>query len=217
MKYRLAGLCIGLFCLGIAAACGGSNGNNGEPVAIVNGEEITVQELETQLDQMEAGYAMQGMPFPQGEELERIRLQVVEQMVLQRLVIQESDARNIVATDEEVRQQYQAAAASFPDEAAFQEALEAEGLSEADLEELIEDSIRVEKLLTEVVEEAGIAPATEQELRDFYDLISAQQDLPPFEEIEEQLAFELMDQRQNEVIQAFIQDLEDRSEVEILL
>ena len=166
---------------------------------------------------MEATYAQQGIPFPQGAELAQLRQQVLQQLVQQTLVLQETEERDITATSEEVEEQYQATVASFPDEATFNQTLESEGLTKEDLESLIDENIRVEKLLTSVVDEAQVAPPTEEEMRELYELARQQQELPPFEEVRSALEAELVTQRETEVIQAFIQELEASSEVEILV
>lgn len=243
MKYSLLGLCIALLTFG-AVACGGSSSNDnstgaspsetevpsetsndspepiegGEgPVAIVNGEEIAREEFEEQLELEEASYGAQGAPFPQGAELAELQLNVVNQLVLQELVIQETESRNITATDEEIESEFEATAGSYPDEESFDQALEAEGLNQDDLRLILADNVRIEKLLDSVVEEAALAPPTEEELRELHTLISQQQELPPFEEVRDQLEAEYMGQRQNEVIQAFIQELQAGSNIEILI
>jgi hypothetical protein len=183
----------------------------------VNGEEIPREDFDFQLKQLEASYQQQGVPFPQGTDLQQLQQQVVAQLVQQRLVLQESEARGITAEPEEVQTQYQAALSSFPDEATFNQTLADQGLDKAEVEELIADNIKVNKLLDAVIVEAKLAPPTEEGLRAFYDQASQQQQLPPFEEIRAQVEAEVTSQRENEVLTAFVQDLEAAGTVEILL
>lgn len=245
MKLRFLGLCIGLLCLGVAAACSSGDsspsdvetptatagsteapapaGNSAaeigdqDPVAIVNNEGIALEEFERQLEQVEASYTQQGVPIPQGDALTQLRQQVLQQLVQRTLVIQESDARSITATDEEIDAYYQSTLASFPDEETFKQALEREGLDQGELETLIAENIKVEKLLTAVLTEAQIPEPTEEELQELYDTVSQQQELPPFEEIREALVLELQDRRENAVLQSFIEELEGRSNIQILV
>ena len=242
-KFWLTGLCIGLLSLGIATACGGDDsssspdasptssesnqepsGDNGatsgieqDPVAVVNGEEISREDLEGQLIQTEASYAQQGVPFPQGAELAELRQQVVAQLIQQVLVVQEAEARNITASDEEVQAAYDEAVGSFPDEETFREAMEDEGLSEEEFEALLVDNIKVEKLVTSILDEAGVEQPTEEELRAFYDEASQSQELPPYEEVRDLVEEQVVNQREGEAIQDFILDLQARSSVEIFL
>jgi SurA-like protein len=244
MKYRLIGLLIGLLALGVAVGCGGSSsnpaetpagttgttgsgtpeqgtaptGDSGGPVAIVNDEEVPRSEYDRQLALAEASYQQQGVPFPQGTELSQLKQQIVQQLVQRTLVMQESVSRNITATEEEVQGQFQEVVAGFPDEKAFNDALAAEGLTKDEVEGLLEDNIKAEKLLGSVVEEAGGVPApTEDELHQLYDQVSAQQTLPPFDEVRPQLEAEVRYQKESVIVQAFIQDLEAKSEIEILV
>ena len=194
-----------------------ANQDDQDPVAVVNDEEIRKEDYDRQMAQIEATYAQQGVPLPQGAELSQLRQQIMQQLVQQELVLQETEARNIEATDEEVQAEYDATLSSFPDEETFKQALEAEGLSQSELEELIKDNIRVQKLLDSVIQEASVAPPSEEELQALYEQASVQQELPPFEEVRAELEAEIMNQRETEVIQAFVQDLEANSEVEILV
>jgi hypothetical protein len=187
------------------------------PVAIVNGEEIAREDFDLQVRQLEASYRQQGFPLPQGEELRQLQQQVVAQLVQQRLMLQESEARGITAEPQEVEAQYEAAVSSFPDEAAFNQTLEDQGLTKDEVVGLIADGIKVEKLLIAVIAEAQLAPPSEEELRQFYDQASQQQQLPPFEEVRTEVEAEVQSQRENEVLQSFVQDLEAAGTVEILL
>ena len=240
MRYWLLGICISVL-VGATVACGGSSqsptsdetqsptepsgeptaesssGNGQDAIAVVNGEEIGKDELDTQLDQLRTSYESQDRPFPEGAELAELERLVVGQLVQESLVLQEAEARDITATDEEVQSRYEETAASFADEEEFNQALEAEGLSQSDLERLISNNLRIEKLFSSVIDDADVGPATEEELRELYELASQQQELPPFEEVRAQLEAELMSQRQNGIIESFIEGLEAESNIEVLL
>lgn len=204
--------CIGLLSLGLMVGCGGK-----EAVAVVNGEEVAMEEFERQLDQFKANYEQQGLPFPEGENLAQLKQQIVDQLVSKTLLVQEADSRGITATEEEIQSQYEETVKGFPDEKAFEQALEDQGLSQEDLEGLIADSIKIENLLDPVVEKAEVEAPTEDELHKLYDQYSQEQELPPFEDVKDQLEAELLNQRQNEVVQDFIQELKAESTIEVFL
>lgn len=204
--------CIGLLSLGLMVGCGGK-----EAVAVVNGEEVAMEEFERQLDQFKANYEQQGLPFPEGENLAQLKQQIVDQLVSKTLLVQEADSRGITATEEEIQSQYEETVKGFPDEKAFEQALEDQGLSQEDLEGLIADSIKIENLLDPVVEKAEVDAPTEDELHKLYDQYSQEQELPPFEDVKDQLEAELLNQRQNEVVQDFIQELKAESTIEVFL
>jgi thiol-disulfide isomerase/thioredoxin len=218
-KRWLIGLCIGLLCLGLLAGYQVTRPDGGGlgAVAVVNGEEIAREEFERQLDQVKAYYEQQGSPFPEGEGLAQFKQQIVDQLVQQTMLIQEADSRGITATEEEIQSQYEDTVKGFPDEEAFEQAVKEQGLSQEDVEGLIADSIKIENLLDLVVKKAEVDAPTEDELRELYDQYSQQQELPPFEEVKDQLEAELLYQRHNEVVQAFIQELKAQSTVEVLL
>lgn len=211
-KRWLLVLCIGLLSLGLVVGCGGK-----EAVAVVNGEEVAMEEFERQLDQFKANYEQQGLPFPEGEDLAQLKQQIVDQLVSKTLLVQEADSRGITATEDEIQSQYEETVKGFPDKKAFEQALEDQGLSQEDLERLIADSIKIENLLDPVVEKAEVDAPTEDELHKLYDQYSQQQELPPFEDVKDQLEAELLNQRQNEVVQDFIQELKAESTIEVFL
>jgi peptidyl-prolyl cis-trans isomerase SurA len=242
MKRYFVVLLIGLMSLSLLTACGGSSStpsstptdsgtsvpssttgsqsdssNGQQVVARVNGEEITQAQFDSQFAQLEASYAQQGVPFPTGEDLSQVRQQVVQQLIDQTLVLQETKTRNIIATPQEIDAQYQQTLASFPDEETFNQAMEAEGMTEAELRTLIADSIKANKLFDIVIQEAELSPPTDEELHALYDQASQQQELPAFEEERDQLEAYLVDQEQSGAIQSFVQDLEAKSTIEILM
>jgi len=244
MRYRLLGLGAAILCLSLTVACGGSsstdttptagttsetptagptsqdasaNPDGDGPVAIVNDEEISRADFDMQLGLLEDSYAAQGIALPEGEALVEMQQQMLEQMVQQKLVIQEATSRNIEATDQEVEAQYQEARANFPDEESFDAALASQGLTEATVQGFIADDIKVQKLFNSVIDDAALPSPTDEEIQAFYDQVSQQQELPPLEEIRADVEAELVNQSQNQVIRDFVAQLEAESTIQILL
>ncbi|MFP4642676.1 MAG: SurA N-terminal domain-containing protein [Dehalococcoidia bacterium] len=224
IKRVLLGVLISLMSLGLVAGCGTPasetptpNEDSSGAVAIVNGEEIAMKEFQRQLDQTEAMYEQQDTSFPEGEELMQLKQQIVDQLVDQALLVQEADSRDITVSEDEIQSQYEETVKRFEDEDAFEQELEEQGLSREDLKNLIADNIKIESLQDAVLEEAEIDAPTEDEVRELYDQYSQEQELPSFDEIKSQLEDQLLQQRQDEVIQGFIQELKEESTVEVLL
>ncbi|MFW6125908.1 MAG: SurA N-terminal domain-containing protein [Chloroflexota bacterium] len=213
-------LCTGLLGLGLLVGWGCTAPDEDVPaaVAVVNGEEITTEEFQRHLDEYKAMYEQQGVPL-EGEQLAVLKQQIVDHLVQQMLLAQEAELRGIVAIEDEIQSEYQEIVSGFPNEEAFEQALEAQGLSQEDLKRLIADGIKVERLLDSVVEEAEVVAPTEDELREAYDQYSQQygEEPPPYEELKGQLEADLLEQRRNEVIQGFIEELRAKSDIEVLL
>lgn len=194
-----------------------ADGLTQDPVAIVNGEDIPLSQLQLQLGQLQSTYEQQGVPLPQGGELTQLRQQVLDRLVQQTLVLQESEARGITAEESEVQEQYDQAVASFPDKETFEDTIESEGLTEEDFRELISKNIRIEKMLNAVVDEANLESPTEDEVQQLYDQANQQQQLPPLDEIRAQIEEELVLQKENEVLLNFVNDLQEAGDIQILL
>jgi peptidyl-prolyl cis-trans isomerase C len=91
---------------------------------------------------------------------------VLDQLVGNRLLIEEANASGIKATDEEVNKQLADLKARMTPEK-FQEELKKEGLTEADLVKQTRETIMVQKLVdTKVVNDVKV---TDQEVKAFYD------------------------------------------------
>ena len=194
-----------------------SNGDSQGSVAVVNGKQISREDFDEQMEFARATYEQQGVAFPAGLELARLEQQVVKQMIQQELVLAEADNRDIDASDEEIQTRYDETAASFGDEAAFQQALAAEGLDEAEVRALLADNIKIQKLLAGVISEAGLPAPSEEELRAIYDEYTQQGGTDAFENVRADLESEAVSRKENAAVVAFVEQLEADADVEILL
>jgi peptidyl-prolyl cis-trans isomerase SurA len=105
--------------------------------------------------------------------------------------------------------------------------LEEQGLTEQEARAAVSDQLKVDQLITQ---EAAIEEPTGQELRELYDSLVQQQagggtesgaesgggpDVPPFEEVEPQLAQQLEQEKETEAIERLLKDL--RAEANIVV
>ena len=200
-------------------------------VATVNGQEITKDEFisvyESQFQQM----AMQQQTT--GEEVDEAALkdQVANQLVDNQLLLQGATDAGIEATDadvdatlEEIAQQNGLGSA---DEVVS--ALEQQGMSEEDVRK---DAASQFTLTTFIEQESDIQEPTDEELQAQYDQLVEQQsqgggqqpqgdgqqpEVPPFEEVKEQLAQQTITQQQNEAAGTIAAELREAGDVTINL
>jgi len=169
--------------------------------ATVNGEEI----MQEDVAEMQELYEAQGMPISEEE--------VLEQLIMQEVLYQA--ATEYLPTEEEAEEQLEAQVAMMGmtmDE--FHEALEAEGLS---YDEQLEDFRRQLAIQGFLHEEVEVPEVTEEEAREFYDEYKQQhpdQELPPFEEVKPQIVMQLEEQRQQEAMGPFIEELVEKADIE---
>ena len=189
-------------------------------VAEVNGEEIIKEDFESAYTAQFQQMAMQAQMS--GEEVDEAQLkeQVAESLVAQELLVQETENRDIEASDEEVNETLTALAEQngLASSEEFLTALEEQGLSEDEVMEQVASQVKVDKL---IAEESGDSEASEEELQEFYDQMQAQQEemggeeLPPFEDIKTELEAQLVQQKENEAVQALVAELREGADVTV--
>lgn len=189
-------------------------------VAEVNGEEIMKEEFENayvgQFQQM----AMQAQMSGQEVDQAQLKEQIAESLVSQRLLVQETENREIEASEEEVNETLTVLAEQngMASSEEFLAALEEQDLSEEEVREQVASQVKVDKL---IAEETGEAEVSEEELQEFYDQVKAQQEemggeeIPPLEDIQSELEAQLLQQKENEAVQALVAELREGAEVTI--
>lgn len=189
-------------------------------VAEVNGEEIKKEEFENayvgQFQQM----AMQAQMSGQEVDQAQLKEQIAESLVSQRLLVQETENREIEASEEEVNETLTVLAEQngMASSEEFLAALEEQDLSEEEVREQVASQVKVDKL---IAEETGEAEVSEEELQEFYDQVKVQQEemggeeIPPLEDIKSELEAQLLQQKENEAVQALVAELREGAEVTI--
>lgn len=198
-----------------------------EVVAEVNGEEIPrdefVENYEAQFQQAAMSQQSTGQELDQDE----LKQQVAEQLVGNRLLIQAADDAGIEATDEDVDAFLEEIAAQngmgSTDE--FITALEQQGQSEEDIRA---DAATQHKLDTFIEQEADIQEPSDEELRQQYDQLTQQMEqqggsggeesqIPPFEEVRDQLADQAVTEQRNQAATEIAADLREGADVTVNL
>jgi peptidyl-prolyl cis-trans isomerase C len=131
-------------------------------LARVNGETISKPEFERALATIEA---RAGGPVPP-EQRDQILRNVLDQIVSYKLLVQESHARKVDATDAEVDSRVQEIQGQFPNEAAFKQMLTARQTTLEQLRSDARQDIAVQKMIdAEVAPKSAVKP---EQLADFY-------------------------------------------------
>jgi len=118
-------------------------------LARVNGEGIERWEFDNAVKRIEA---RAGSPVPP-EKRDEVLRGVLDQLVAYHLLGQESRARNIAVTDQELEAQLAQIHKTFPDENAFTQGMAAQGLTPEHLREQVRTGLQVTKVI-----DAEIAP-----------------------------------------------------------
>ncbi|AXK45663.1 SurA N-terminal domain-containing protein [Brachybacterium saurashtrense] len=193
-------------------------------VATVNDEEITKDEFTAAYEgQLQQAAAQQQTT---GEEVDQAALkeQVANQLVDNRLLQQGAEDAGVEASDEDIdamlEQIAQQNGLGSADEVVS--ALEQQGMSE---EQVREDAATQVELTTFIEQEADVQEPSDEELKEQYDAMLEQQEeaggdtsqVPPFEEVRDQLAQQAVSQQQNEAAASLAQELRESGDVTIHL
>lgn len=204
-----------------------------EVVAVVNGEEIAradfVETYTAQFQQAQMQAQMSGQPVDE----EQLRQQTAESMVGTELLVQEADSRDYDVSQDEIDSTLDEiiASSSTGSRQEFLDRLQQEqDMSEDEVMSEVETQVEIERL---VAEEGGDTEPTEQELRQLYDQMSAQQqqqggqggqgqggqgqEPPSFEEARPQLEEQLRSQKEGQAAQQLVDQLRQDGEVEVNL
>jgi len=185
-----------------------------EPVAIVNGEEITQQELNEKFEQVKMFYQQQGMGLD-GENEVQIQKGVLDQLVNTKLISQAAAEEGFSTSQDEVQAQIEQIKEQYGNGEELNAVLEQNNLNLASLEKEIKNELTINKYLESNIE----APSVSQdEIKEKYDQYKQQtENMPEFEEVESQLEEEIKNEKGQASISELVNKLKETSEIEILV
>jgi hypothetical protein len=188
-------------------------------VGTVNGLDITKEEFTTSYEGAFQQMAMQSQVTGQEVDQEQLKTQTLDNLIGQKLLIQEADKRGIEASEDQI--------AATTDElmktnqfATTEElfaALEERGIPKDEATEQIKQQVRLDAL---IAEEGGDAAPTEEELKAAYEEAkssgaAAQQggEVPPYEELKPQLEQQAKQQKKADAAIALVEKLRESGDV----
>jgi peptidyl-prolyl cis-trans isomerase SurA len=190
-------------------------------VAEVNGEEITAEEFVTLY---ESQYARVAQQSPTPVDQDELKLQTLDSMIGSELLVQTAEDRGISPTQDEVDASLEELAAGYGLESPeqFLELLQEQGgLTDEEARAEVETQVKVDTL---IAEEATVEDPSEEDLRDLYDSLVGDQEgaaqeaeVPPFEEVRDQLAEQLRGQREADAVSTLVEDLREDADIVINL
>jgi foldase protein PrsA len=141
--------------------------SNKNVAATVNGQNISNQELQTQLDQVKKRFPQffQGADAAQREIEFKQRL--LDELINRQLIAQAAKDRGINVTDADVQKQIDTIKKGFKDQAAFDAALKNAGIDPSSLNEQIKTQLVTQKLVEQLSKD--IPKPTQAEIKAYYD------------------------------------------------
>jgi hypothetical protein len=211
----------GIFLLSIAVlvlgACskdsskGNAEQNKEDMVATVNGEGISKQQYEKELEATKASYEQQGMPADQMDSKMKAELEksVLDQMVNAELLLQTAEKDGISVNQKEMDTELENIKSNFENDKQFEEALKKNKLTESDLKDQMKKQMMVTKYLDSKI---GKVEVTDQEVQALYDQYKQQaesQKQKPEElaKIKPQLEQQVLTQKKQEKTSKLVEEI----------
>jgi parvulin-like peptidyl-prolyl isomerase len=149
------------------AACGDTD-ITARAAATVNGQKITVDQVDNELAKFEKSGQFEQLTAEQSANEVRRQFQqgYLSQIVRRHIMRPLAEERGLEVTDDEVKESIEAIKADFPSEKEFEDALDQQGVSSDQLPELVRDQLTEEALREDAISE--IEP-NDDDLQSFYD------------------------------------------------
>src|SRR5689334_6094400 len=145
----------------LTASCGSESTASGDVAARVNGKEITMAELEKQFQSRTS----QEQP-PSQEEAQDLKLQLLNQMINDRILLELAGQSNLTATDAEVDVKFNELKSQGTEEQ-FQDMLKQQKMSIDDVKAEYRKQITIDKLVNKEI--TSKISVSEAEIKAFYD------------------------------------------------
>src|SRR5262249_47275360 len=146
----------------MTASCGSDSSASANVVARVNGKDITTTQLEKQ-----GQVSLNGAELPpSAEEQEDLKLQVLNQMIINEILLEQAAAANLNATDAEVDVKFNELKSQGTEEQ-FKEMLKNQKMTVDDVRSELRKTITIDKLVNKEI--TSKISVTDAEIKAFYD------------------------------------------------
>ncbi|MCL0052406.1 SurA N-terminal domain-containing protein [Peptococcaceae bacterium] len=133
----------------VVAACS----TDDKVVAVVNGEEITLKELNKRVSHIKKGFESQGVDFEteEGKQLEQEIVQkTLDDLIEEALVRQQAEKEGVLLSEEEIDKKIEEIKASFSNIEEYQRELQNMNITESDLRKIILNEFSRENLFQKI-------------------------------------------------------------------
>ncbi len=145
----------------LGTACG----DNKKIAATVNGEPIYVEDVDKQLEQM--GQQQQSFEGPEGEEYKKqIQKQILDDLIEQKLVLQEAEKEKIKVKNKEIDDWIEQAKQQFPSEQEFEAKLKELNLTIEELKKNRTEQLLRQKMIEKITKDIKVK---DKEVEEYYE------------------------------------------------
>jgi FKBP-type peptidyl-prolyl cis-trans isomerase (trigger factor) len=186
-------------------------------VAIVDGDEITREQLNLRMQDLESDPSIQVPDTNQAEiraEFERL---VLEEVIIDFLLAQEAKKQGLTADKDEINNVIQDLISQFDSEEMFEQELAELGLNKRLLKQETENQLLINQYYAKLVEENDIEISPEEIEQVYQEEIAPQEDSPAIEGVALEIYDELRQQKLLELLTRIVEELKESTEIEIFI
>jgi len=181
-------------------------------VATVNGENVSNAQLSVAVAQINAQNGTSTITTPA-----QVQSQALDSLIAQALLAQAVKKSGIVASSTQVEAQVQAAKTQLGSQAAYEQALAAQGITEETFRAQLSSDLAVQAYLNQTLNLSAVT-ATDAEIQTAYKQASEQQtDVPPLSQVREQVQKFVIQQKQQQLVNTQIEKLRAEADIKILI
>jgi len=186
-------------------------------VAIVNKEELIGEDFNAALTSIQSQMQQMGQDPSSKESAEQVKMQALDILVNQTLILQKAKDADIKASTSEIDERFSLLEKQFGGEKEMKKALKDQNMDVKTVKEQLADSIIFEKYLDKV---APPEKVTDKEIKEYYDQAAstskeAGQELPPLAEVSEQIQGMINQEQQQKVLAKHVEELKADANIEL--
>ncbi|WP_338656090.1 SurA N-terminal domain-containing protein [Sporosarcina psychrophila] len=186
-------------------------------VAVVNKEELKGENYNAAVTSIQGQMQQVGQDPSSKESAEQVKMQALDMLVNQALILQKAKEAEIKASASEIDKEYSVFEKQFGGEKEMKKALKAQSMDVKTLKEQIADSIIYKKY------QDKIAPAkkvSDKEIKEYYDQAAssskeAGQEMPPLKEVSEQIQEMINQEQQQKLLAKHVEELKEDAKIEL--
>lgn len=154
----------------LTAACGSDTSASANVVARINGKDVTAAQLDKQVQAQ-----LNGAEQPASEEIQALKLQALNQLINDQILLEHASTANLSASDAEVDVKFNEFKSQYTEEK-FQELLKEQKTTAEDIRNELRKSITIDKLVNKEI--TSKISVTDAEIKTFYEKNKSSFNLP---------------------------------------
>jgi len=195
----------------------GANERGADPVARVNGEEITRRSYDNSIRGLQESAVAQGFDTADPAVQEQIRTQALTSLVNGTLLLQAATEAGVVPTDADVQTEYDNLVQALGGEGELAARLEENSITEAELRKDLADQLAIGSYLRAQFAATSTTPTDEEVVAAYEVLSSASSETPELGTIRQALIERLRAEKEQGILLSILQSLRQNASIEILI